>query len=240
VQGPFLLKGSEVHLLSLSVWLGDDGTPTGHAQIGTVLDIWPMWLDVAIEHAEAAQEGRDELGALLAGGRDEADPQTVGDLMTRECQASLVAIAASAFALENFYSGAVERMPGADQLRAQERNTPARVREVLRRLIRPTNERAKMLRTLITSIYRLRDNAVHPSAKLRLAPIHDLLGLPVEWRLAQYTARTANTVVYSSAAVIKEACHQTQADPVLGNWCQARQERIGERFERASSLEPRS
>jgi hypothetical protein len=239
--GIFVSEGMGLRIPAggFTIGVGEDGKLTSSITLEVALDVWPMWLDVAIEHAEAAQTARDEL-ALIANGEEGTDAQAIGDLMTRECQASLVAVAASAFALENFHSGVLRRMPGASELREQEGDKPARVKEVLRRLIRPSNERTKELRTLITSIFRLRDDAVHASAELKALRVHDLLEKHVEWRLAQYTARIANTAVYSAAAVLMEACHREQAAPGVAEWCSARRERSRERFDRASLLEPRS
>ncbi|MBY5163144.1 hypothetical protein [Salsipaludibacter albus] len=244
MAGLFVMKGMEVHLTDFTISVDESGRTHSSISLAVALDVWPMWLDVAIEHAQTAQMARLELEAASGKGREGADPSLLADLMTQECRASLVAISAAAFALDNFHTHALLKLPGADELKRQWRNKTARhrrVNEVLRRLIRPTNPGSAELQSAVSGIFGLRDLAVHAPAAYRDPVTHDLLKQPVEWRLAQYTGRQANTAAYSATGVIWQACHNDHpCSPDLDRWCAARRERVQERLDRATRLEPRN
>jgi hypothetical protein len=65
------------------------------------LDMWPHWLDVAIDSADAARSARSDLIAAVA---EALDGQAKGRVLERECKAAMVAMAAAGIALDNFYS----------------------------------------------------------------------------------------------------------------------------------------
>lgn len=133
---------------------------------------WPDWLQIALDAALAANEGRRGLLAATAEGDEDAE---VGFLMS-EFRATLTAVTASAFALDSFYAVISTFYP----LRSVER--AARIRrgtgrsawvfDALRRVTKLTNEEAKSLRQRVRTIYRLRDMAVHPSYELSDFLVH--------------------------------------------------------------------
>jgi hypothetical protein len=68
-------------------------------RVELALDVWPFWLDVAMDHAASARVARHELVAAHQPALEgDIVPDVRAELLTRECKNGMVAIAAAAFA----------------------------------------------------------------------------------------------------------------------------------------------
>ena len=239
--GVFISEGMGLRIPAggLTIGVGEDGQLTSSITFEVALDVWPMWLDVALDHAVQAAKVRLELeDAVRSAGESGLEGKDQAALMTGECQAGMVSIAAAAFALDNFHSTVRRFVPGSAALEAQwaQANTARhrRVSESLRRTFRVTNDGAKKLRRSVGEIFRFRDWAVHPPADFRVPLKHDLLDSGVEWRFVAFRAGNAVRATGAATAIISQCISAPRAgNDELMKWCSGRKGRIEPRMARA-------
>ncbi len=235
--GIFIPEGMVLRI-ALTIGEGEDGNLTSSSTSEVALDVWPMWLDVALEHAVQAAQVRSELqAAVRAAGDAGLEGETQAALMTAECQAGMVSIAAAAFALDNFYSAVRGFVPGIATLAAQWANANTarhrRISESLRRTFRVTNEGAKSRRREVHEVFRFRDWAVHPPADFRAPLKHDLLDSGVEWRFVAFGASNAVRAAGTATAIIAQCIDAPRAgNDELVKWCSEREAIIEPRMAR--------
>jgi len=82
------------------------------------------------------------------------------------------------------------------------------VTEVLRRAFGLKRKGVAALRQNLREIYRFRDLAVHPSAKLQAPEMHPELGVGVEWRFAHFRAHNAELIVNAATWILWDLAHQ--------------------------------
>lgn len=238
--GIFIGEGMVLRIPAGGLTIGaGDRNLTSSTTWEVALDVWPMWLDVALEHAVEAAQVRSELeAAVRAAGDAGLEGKSQAALMTAECRAGMVSIAAAAFALDNFYSAVRGFVPGMARLDAQwaKANTARhrRISESLRRTFRVTNEDAKSLRRSVHEVFRFRDWAVHPPADFRAPLKHDLLDVGVEWRFVAFQASDAVRAAVAATAIIAQCIHAPRAgNDDLVKWCSEREAIIEPRRARA-------
>jgi len=61
MPGIFISEGMRLRITDFTLRIGEDGSVDSSMQWQVALDVWPMWLDVAIDHAVRAVEARSEL-----------------------------------------------------------------------------------------------------------------------------------------------------------------------------------
>jgi hypothetical protein len=101
------------------------------------------------------------------------DDEKFGQALEQEFRATLVAVAASAFAVDAFFASVVEHAPEA---RVKAKGRDAEVFETLKRAFDLSAAQQTALREPLRVLYRLRDQAVHPPASWKepLARMHAL------------------------------------------------------------------
>jgi hypothetical protein len=119
-------------------------------QIFITVHLWSTWLEVAIEHAEEARRARDEMTRLRAEGKEFAV------WLGSEFRASVVAVAASAHALDALYGSTV--IP--ESARGYGPNRPAKIREALKRVFDTGPVNTPWV-TQFDWLFDLRDAVVH-------------------------------------------------------------------------------
>jgi hypothetical protein len=108
-----------------------------------------------------------------------------------EFRASLLAVAASAFAVDAFYASVVE---AASDARVRARTRDGRIFETLRRAFDLTPGQRAALHEPSRIVFRLRDEAVHPPAVWAEPALHPIFNLGMEPRYVSYCAeRTRST-----------------------------------------------
>lgn len=166
--------GGEIQVTP-SISVGDDLVPVFSATARVRTDMWPFWLEEAVDAAKAVchiTEPIPELDAALqvtaAGGEPNLEvEQRLIRLLYGELRASMRAVSACAFAIDAFYATVKERCgphPHADTWR---RNRTARVSQIVetfRHHLRPEGSRMRSINTTVTELFDLRDMAVHMAA----------------------------------------------------------------------------
>ena len=144
----------------------DDGSPAmGPVKVELSLAMWPHWLDMTVRHATTASKARKRVLASHAAN----DSSSLHDALTEEFQAGVQSISASAFALDGLYAEldevAVIPQTTKDLWTKNRTSRAKRLAEVLRLTSVIPNHRFTKLRTGIVTVFRFRDEAVHPVAR---------------------------------------------------------------------------
>jgi hypothetical protein len=243
MPGVFVSDGMSLRIPAggLSIAIGDDGAPRASTvRFEVMLDVWPFWLDVALEHAASAMRARGRLEALaIASGTDTLEKRHASPLI-RECKAGMVAISAAAFALDNFYSVVQRFCPGYADLRKEfERAGTARhqqISETLRRTFQVRSKEERRLRATIQEIFKYRDWAVHPPAEFRDPVRHDLFDVGVEWRFVAFRATNAVAVTRNATSLIDQCVNSPRkSNAPLVKWSDSHRKRSKTRWDRVQS-----
>lgn len=241
MPGIFISEGMTIKVSGIDLAIGLDGTPTSSPfKFEVLLDVWPMWLDVAIDHAVLATQAeaklKEELGADV--GMDETRK---AELLIEQCTAGMVSICAAAFALDNFFSCIRDFVPRIATLEAEWAAAGTarhkRVSESMRRTFRVTNAGAKVLHRTVQEIFKFRDWAVHPPAELREPVYNDLIDAGTEWRFVAFRAAHASQIARVTSAFVSQVVAAPRPNnPALVKWCAERAERSKARTQRAERL----
>lgn len=243
MPGIFISDGTSVRIpeggLRLTLPRGDDlpgGPPSLTLELA--LDMWPHWLDVAIDSADAARSARSDL--MSAAAAEALDGQAKGRFLERECKAAMVAMAAAGIALDNFYAVIQAYVPRFGELQAHfdQARTPrhSRISETMRRTFKVSQGGAKQLRATVKELFTYRDWAVHPPAGFRPAIRHDFLDEGVEWRFVAFRASNAGAAAWAATSIIDQCVHAPRANnEALAKWCAGHTERSRLRLERAKA-----
>jgi hypothetical protein len=196
---------SDLRLSGLSFPLALDGTPMRHAGQATVelrTDMWPFWLEEAIEAAVAASGYAAQMPPVVerleASEHDAAAVETeLDELLFRELRASMRAITASAFAIDAFYASVKARSPNHPQQAAWTNNRTARdvqVTETFRYHLGIGNATSiTEIRSRVSQIFEYRDWAVHPGARFREPEYRPDLNVAVDWHFKAFRGENAVT-----------------------------------------------
>jgi len=107
--------GSDFRIADLNLTIADDGTTSGQARAELRMDMWPFWLEDAIDAAVVACGLAEQISPLVEQRDAAEDPKSIEEqidqLLIGEMKASMRAITASAFAIEAFYASVKERSP---------------------------------------------------------------------------------------------------------------------------------
>lgn len=186
----------------LMMRIGEDGTlsaelTTLHVQLNTCTD----WLEIAVDHLNAAGAAHDELIATQRAGRD------FGELLRREFKSGMQAVVAAATFFEALHAATRERLPSSRNAPCatgkQQAARSAYVTEQLKRAFSLKTHGTKNLRSVLTEIYRFRDKAVHPSAEFEPPEIHPDIGIAVERRFIMFGYSNARLLVRAALAYCK-------------------------------------
>lgn len=165
-----------------------------HLQFNTCTE----WLDIAFEHLQQADQEHRQLMAAHQSGSD------ISSHMQSEFRSSMQAAVAAATFFEALYAATRDCLP-------QDRSAPrpvgrrkaarsAHVTEQLKRAFGLKQHGTSNLGSVLSEIYRFRDEAVHPASSFGLPARHPDLGLIVERRFAMYTCANAHPLVRAALA----------------------------------------
>jgi hypothetical protein len=117
---------------------------------------------------------------------DGVDDDVFNAALEAEFRASLLAVAASAFAVDAFYASVVE---AASDARVRARTRDGRIFETLRRAFDLTPGQRAALHEPSRIVFRLRDEAVHPPAVWAEPALHPIFNLGMEPEVRQLLRR---------------------------------------------------
>lgn len=165
------------------------------------LDTCIHWLEIALEHLAAAGVAHEALAS------PQPNEANVVDLLDREFKSAVQAVVAAATFFEALYAATVERVPTKHNpsLRTSQRRSAryARVTEQLKQSFGLKNQSTANLRSVLSEVYRFRDEAVHPSAAFSQPILHPLLQVGVERRFVMFSYGSAQQLVRAALAFSK-------------------------------------
>ncbi|WP_372657880.1 hypothetical protein [Hydrogenophaga sp.] len=165
------------------------------------LDTSVHWLEIALEHLAYAKVAHEAMAVAHAEGGK------VGELLQATFKAAMQAIVAGATFFEALYAASRDCMPPARRApRASDGSGAKRsalVAEQLKRSFGLKPKRIVELASVLSEVYRFRDEAVHPSSSFGPPVVHPLLGVLVEQRLAMFTYPNAQLLVRAALAYCK-------------------------------------
>lgn len=178
--------------------------PAGSATSHTQFDMCLTWLELAIRHlsdAQVAQVARIETW-------NDADDHSRLGVLKWEFEASIQAIVASEVALDAFCAVVQAKVQPPQSLidEWREKRTPrcVQISETLRRAFSIEPRKVSGLRQNLGEIFRFRDLAIDPSAKMDVPILHPELGVGVEWRFAYFRYQNALLIVKATLGLIAE------------------------------------
>lgn len=165
------------------------------------LDTCVHWLEIALEHLAAARSAHTALVAAKATVND------VGALLDREFKCSVQAAVAAATFFEALYAATLDRHPTKPKPhipnKRQRQSRYSRVAEQLRMSFGLKKHGTANLRSVLSQIYRFRDEAVHPSATFGEPVLHPQLQVGVERRFVMFGYEGALQLVRAALAFSK-------------------------------------
>lgn len=128
------------------------------------LDVWPHWLEIALQHSKDANRAHEGLLSALAS----QDQPGIQDALEHELRSSMHAISAAAFVLGALgISIELRHAPPKHVINAWTANRTcraARVCYLIHSIGRVSNAQMKLLRRTVGSAFTFRNWAVHPPA----------------------------------------------------------------------------
>jgi hypothetical protein len=165
------------------------------------LDTCVHWLEIALEHLANARLAHEALCAELPNSPE------LGNILDREFKASVQATFAAATFFEALYAASVERNPPKKPFAPRNpKKRPTRyaiVTEQLRRSFGLKKQGTANLRSVLSEVYRFRDQAVHPSAAFSEPVLHPELNVGVERRFVMFSSINAHQLVRAALAFSK-------------------------------------
>lgn len=228
----FISEGMRLRVPSggLRIGLDESGKPTSSLTFEVLLDVWPYWLDVGMNHTREATHARLQLQET-----DPSDDKAKAVLLSEECQSSMVAICAAAFAVDAFY-GALMSRRDLSRLAAVWRvaRTPrhAQMFEALRQSFSMSNSEAKAIRQAIRELFKFRDWAVHPPAEFKAPIAHPVIGSGVEWRFVAFSAPNAKKSIVNATKAIRLCLDRPRSGLNLDDWCGSGRQLMTPRWKR--------
>lgn len=179
----------------LTVSIDADGRQTLSCTLHVNFDVVPTWISLALHHLKIAEEARSN--------RNQAQAENInidlGATLEREFEASMQAIMASAIAIDSFYAVLKNhtKLPAELTAKWREKRTArhAQVAEVIKRAFVLKPKGVRLLKQNIKELYKIRDQAVHPTSKFAAPVLHPELNVGVEWRFIYFCATNAALAV---------------------------------------------
>jgi hypothetical protein len=214
--------------------------PASSAASHIHFDVCLTWLELAIRHlsdAQVAQVARIETW-------NNADESSRLGALKWEFEASIQAIVASEVAVDAFCAvvQAKVQLPQSLIDEWREKRTPrcVQISETLRRAFSLEPRNVSSLRQNLGEIFRFRDLAIDPSAKMDVQILHPELGVGVEWRFAYFRYQNALLIVNATLRLITElAALGTPKDVDLQKYTDALRSSI-EPLQNANALRTRA
>jgi hypothetical protein len=233
----FISEGMRLRIPAGGLQIGFDERAklTSSVTFEVLLDVWPYWLDVGMDHTREATLTRIQLREA-----DASDDKAKATLLSEECQSGMVAICAAAFALDAFYGALISRRDLsrlAAVWRAARTPRHARIFETLRQSFSMSNSEAKAIRGAIGELFKFRDWAVHPPSEFKAPIAHPVIRSGVEWRFVAFSAPNAEKSIVNATKVIRLCLGRPRSGLNLEDWCSSgiqlmapRSKRIDEDF----------
>jgi hypothetical protein len=176
-------------------------------------DIFDDWLRIAERASDdSVAARRDALKASLE------DNEGFASAVQREFEAAMIAVSASAFALDAFFASVVEHAPGA---RVSAGSRHATIYETFKRSFGLSHAQLKAALDPLRMIFRFRREAVHPPATWAAPVLHETWNLGMEPRFVIFRAENAINAQLFARKLIAECVRKPKKKyPKLVEWCE--------------------
>lgn len=204
--------GGDFQISNISITVDGDGKLAmgqPHARLRT--DMWPFWIEDAIEAADTACRMADQIPDLVtqlddAGELKDRIEREIDRLMIRELRATMRAITAAAFAIDAFYATVKERCgphPHDEIWRNKGTSRKRRITETLRYHlhIKTTNE-VKSIKSCVAQVFMFRDWAAHMAAKFRDPVYREDVQASVDWHFHVFRRKNAVNAVQFTVIIL--------------------------------------
>jgi hypothetical protein len=217
MSGIFILRGMQIRITDFSIAFGEDGDVTSNLSLNLNYDACAAWARIALSHREKAIHAKAGREIAWAG----ADENAKGNTLEAEFQASMQAVVAAASSMDALYAVISDRFPVDPALReAWRKNRTARgtqVRETLRTTFNTGPKSTEFLGQFLDALYKIRDAALHPSAKHQPPIFHPELGVSTEWRFWTFRSDVADSLTCIMAKVLWDISHFSGKRPIAGS-----------------------
>jgi hypothetical protein len=210
-EGILIMEGSTFAINDLSLTVGPDGGLSASMRPMIAWEVWPLWIETAIDHAAAATDSRRQL--VLAQGDDDVGSQKRARLLTDETIAGMVVISSVAFALEAMSRSAAAKS-GLGRSVGAKTSAAARVAEQLKQCFEVPPKMFGEWRGQVRLVFQARNEAVHPDAGLRDPMPHPALRAAVPRPAHVYRLENATAAVELAMWTALEVCRHPR--PRLG------------------------
>jgi len=183
-------------------------------------DTFHHWLQIA---AQASDDAADARNAAIEAGDDD---EVFNRALEREFRASMIAVAAAAFAVDAFYGSVLLHAP---QTRIDAKSRDGSIFETLKHAFSLSGERQAALREPLRVMFRLRDRAVHPRAAWVAPTRHPVFNLLMEPRFVEYTVENAVNAQLLARRLIWACLQAPKREHIdLAAWCEALKDSVAE------------
>lgn len=192
----------DLRISGIHIEVGPDGDVVApDVEVHLRTDMWPFWLEEAIDAAADAVRHSEAIpAAAQAQNNDE-----VARLMTRELRASMRAIASSAFAIDSFYATVKARSPAHPHeavWRSKRTSRHAQIFQTLQYHLSLKNVGAKEINRRIKEIFRYRRWAVHPGSAFATPVWRPDVDSSVDWHFMAFRSANASAVAGMTAQMM--------------------------------------
>lgn len=204
--------GGDLRISDLILSIDDEGQVSmGAPRVETRTDMWPYWLEEAIEGAAVAAGIGSRIPGTLAELESGGDGAGTADerlraLTIRELRASMRSITASAFAIDAFYASVKARAPEHPHQSVWREKGTARhkqVAETFRFHLHITKrESVKSVKSIIEQLFRFRNWAVHPGSKYRELVYRPDLNAACDWHFNTFRQANALAAVHEAVMLL--------------------------------------
>jgi hypothetical protein len=201
MPGIFITRGSSLRIPAGGLVLPLDDKPPPPVQVELMLDMWDRWLEISSNETRNAEAAHAQLLESLS-----APDAVRGAALENEFNAALLALAASAFAIDAFHSSVTERIPRHPHADVWAKNRTAREKrivEVFKFAFALKPEHPKEITGFLRALFTLRGQAVHPPSKFQPPSYHKDLDAGVEWRFVHFSAENARAAFDSTANLLR-------------------------------------
>lgn len=214
MSGIYVLRGMQIRITDFSMAVGEDGKVKSNLSLNLNYDACAAWARIALGHRERAIQAKADREIAWSGNNEDAK----GCTLEAEFQASMQAIVAAASSMDALYAVISDRFPVDPALReACRKNRTARatqVRETLRTTLNTDPKSTAFLGQFLDALYKIRDAALHPSAKHQPPIFHPELGVSTEWRFWTFRSDVADSLTCIMGKVLWDIAHFSGEKPI--------------------------
>ena len=217
-MGVLIFEGMKVGLLpgDLTISLDEQGKPTSQFVLSTAYNVVPLWLLAAHDNLKSALMAQKRLKEDWSSG-SEANQQR--QLLINELVPSMQTVIACGIALDGFYEilKPHAKLSAADIAKWKKNKTSrsAQIFETLRRTVGTPKGKTRDVRKIIKQIIDLRDQAVHPTNRLRHAVFRSDLSVAVDWKFAAFSAENAKVCFTNTMQIFSLAYERRDRNPEI-------------------------